>query len=249
MKKVRIGLAMALTALLAQVEADVLVDMQEFLPASSSQSATFSSLDATVVSSGTSISNMVPSGSFSASDMGSAETFGVTVSGADDWNYATATGPGSVNAYLSSLTYVDIYGSNNGWGLSASATKEGFLATPGEALVMTFDLSGLTAEHQSNFRFKGLGFGRVKAGIDSYNYMVIDASGDVITASASGVDIDILSLDIALNDGDSLVIGNETFDTMRLADFTVDVIPEPATLGLVGMAGAVLLGIRRRLML
>ena len=198
--------------------AEVLVDLQTTSPVNS-RSATFSNLDGTVSCSD---SQLVPSGTLSASgSLTSGETFDVTISGVSDWDYASATGAGSVTNYLSGLTSADLVGNDKGWGL-AGGSSEGFLAGAGEALVITFNLSGLTAVPPPDFRLKGFTLGRI-GDDDAYNYMVIDASGDVVAESASGLTGETLVLDIALNNGDSLVIGYEA-DGFRVADFTVDIV-------------------------
>ncbi|VGO20856.1 sulfatase-like hydrolase/transferase [Pontiella sulfatireligans] len=227
MKRIHNGSALVAWLLAASAAtplcAEVLVDLQTISPADS-RSATFSDLDGTVSSSD---SSLIPSGTLSASgSLIAGETFGFTISGVSDWDFDVATSAGSVNTYLSGLTSASIAGNDKGWGL-ASGANEGFLAAAGEALVITFNLSGLTAVPGSGFRLKGVALGRI-GDTDAYNYMVIDASGDKVAASASGRTSENLFLDIALNDGDSLVIGREA-DDFRVAAFTVDVPAPPVS--------------------
>lgn len=217
-------LAWLLAAVATPLCAEVLIDLQTISPVNS-RSATFSNLGGSVASSD---SQLVPSGTLSASgSLVAGETFGVTISGVSDWSYAAATGAGSVNTYLSGLTPANIVGPNDkGWGLAGGA-NEGFLAGAGEALVVTFNLSGLTTAPSSDFRLKGIVLGRI-GDTDAYNYMVIDASGNVVTASASGRTSENLFLDIVLHDGDSLVIGHEA-DSFRVDGFMVDVPAPPVS--------------------
>lgn len=217
MRNVLFLIIMALTVWLVQVDAAMTVVLEDPGSNGTLRSSTFSNLDAKRIKSSYKI--MAPSGSLSSSDMNSAESFQVTVSGVSDWNYAAAAGAGSVNAYLKSLTPANIVGNDKGWGVEGSGSGIGNFDGAGEALVVTFKLSGLTAAHQSNFRLKGMGVYIRKVG--AYNYMVIDASGDLVVASASGQTSDMIPMDVAINDGDTLVVSYKA-GSFKLNNFTVD---------------------------
>jgi len=186
------------------LQLSVIVDFEN-IGKESSQSATFTNLHTTIESSNGAV---IPMNSFTAA-MDSGESFAFTVGGVDDWVYAAALAASNKLAYLGGLnTATGLAGNGAGWGPGQAANNEKF-DHAGEALVIEFDLSGLTAAHQSGFRLEGLNMGIWNDGPDVYNYMVIDASGNTITSSANTQQSETLPLNIAIHDGDYLIVGYE----------------------------------------
>lgn len=165
---------------------------------------------------------------FSATDMLATESFSITVTGLSDWDYTNAT--------LSGLTASNINGGNSGFGVIGGNDIR--IDVAGEAVLVTFDLSGLSQAHQTDFQLTGLGMHRWNDTEDSYNYTVFDSLGAVKHTGAEDQGTQTLSgLSLDIADGDVLVVGwdgvaqtsNFAFDTI-----TVDIVPEPSSYALIG---------------
>lgn len=169
------------------------------------------------------------------------DSFALSWTGTLDWDRTAAQAAGSFGTYLSGLTMgATINGGVNAWGVGPSQ----FGAT-NAALVATVDTTGLSAG--TSLVFEGLDW-RLDTVGDRADILVYDVSADSFLYerwdkapggfSTSGIELD---------NGDMIIIGAMNdgqvyqFDTI-----TMDVIPEPATLGMIVACGGGILFIRRR---
>ncbi len=215
---------------LAQLEADVTLDTRS-INESSSIVASYTNLNVALIETADNPffrpldnDNQI----FSATDMLATESFSITVTGLSDWDYTNAT--------LSGLTASNINGGNSGFGVIGGNDIR--IDVAGEAVLVTFDLSGLSQAHQTDFQLTGLGMHRWNDTEDSYNYTVFDSLGAVKHTGAEDQGTQTLSgLSLDIADGDVLVVGwdgvaqtsNFAFDTI-----TVDIVPEPSSYALIG---------------
>lgn len=218
MKMNRIERLLAVVVMLAgSLQAAVFLDI-EGIRESTVVEGTFLNLDASPPSSTS--EDLVPAGTFSV-PMDGGETFTITFTAVNDWDLETATSTDDVNAYIAGLTYTNFNGNNAGWGVSGGSDKD--LDNAGEAFVITFDLSGLSAEHQDIFWIKSTGGEKIDPG-ELYHYAAIDVSKNAVSAAGEGLDVEEESIldDIAIGDGDQFVFGHDA-GVFRIAGLTVDV--------------------------
>ncbi len=108
----------------------------------------------------------------------------------------------------------------------------------GEAILLTFDLSGLALGAGESLVWTGANFLQITAEV----WKQTGASEGTLVNT--GID---LTGNITLSDGDTFALVNGAPSTaMRLRGMTLNVIPEPATLGIFSFAGVAILAIRRR---
>ena len=216
---------------LAQLEADVTLDTRS-ISESSSIVASYTNLNVALIETADNPffrpldnDNQI----FSATDMLATESFSITVTGLSDWDYTNAT--------LSGLTASNINGGNSGFGVIGGDNGSRIDAA-GEAVLVTFDLSGLSQGHQTDFQLIGLGMHRWSDTEDFFNYTVFDSLGAVKHTGAEDQGTQTLSgLSLDIADGDVLVVGWDgvagtsefAFDTI-----TVDIVPEPSAFALIG---------------
>ncbi len=151
-------------------------------PASvASKTYTFSNLGSnTVVSAGT-----IVAGDSLTIAATNTETFTMTVTAVTNWSNADAIASGDINAYLGSRTAANWGGNSAGIGPNAGTALA--YDKPGEALICTFDLSGLSAESQANFRMTAWAGANLTTAGDLFDWAVIDASANSFAAYASGL--------------------------------------------------------------
>jgi len=121
-----------------------------------------------------------------AANMGS-ESFKVAITAVTVWSNAAALASGNLNTYLASRTAVNWSGTAAGIGPAVGTA--GAFDTPGEALLFTFDLSGLSPAHRANFKLTGF----TLAGDSTANlwdWAVINTASNVFTDFSSGQNSD-----------------------------------------------------------
>ncbi|VGO23539.1 hypothetical protein [Pontiella sulfatireligans] len=213
-------------------------------------------------------------GTFSAAgniDLAASITF--NFSAASNWNASAAQAnitAGTFGTYISGLTAATVdgggnslsgepifgFGVDNGDGLGNGSTLE----AQGEVLFLEVKNSGLSVSQ--SVLLQQVDFNLMTAG-DRTDFLVYNKTDNTITfqewdmkynGTTAGSPIDDgVGGSWVLNDGDIVVMGvgvsGGPTEKWRAADFTFDVIPEPATLGMVAACGAGILFIRRRFML
>lgn len=246
MKKTGILMAASLTAVLAQLEAQVVLDVRGRGAdgTSATSPGVFNDLN-TVVTSGNDGFRVldgfdgVQTGTLTASDMTGSESFGVTVTGLSNWDFTTASNSLDLNTYVSGRGTANIDGGNTGWGVVGGADNTE-LDFAGEALRIEFNLLGLDAGHQDDFRLQAFQLAKFEVADDRYSYMVVDNSTNSITTSGSGQGVQQLLLgDLVVENGDSLIIAFESFtgsnpSSFQVDQIQVDVVPEPSAYALIG---------------
>jgi hypothetical protein len=254
MKKMIVTLAVAASACAAQ--ADVVIAHGSAGPkADRTVTVTETVLNSFTVDVQNSTTNFpaTATGSFSAT--GVAGSFTYTMRGYTDWNHtagAAALGNGTLGAYVGTLTQTNTY-VNNSWGVAGGTSNfrvDQLVSGVGEAMILEFDTTGLTSGYQLSVKSLGfLGYaGSARNDIYFYDSANNQISASFIDYDANG-NADTWLGNVSLNDGDFMIIksGISSGDTdgFNLRDLTVDVIPEPATLGMVAVFGGGLLLIRR----
>ena len=143
-----------------------------------------------------------------------------------------------------------------GWLSSGGVTLNGNGAVPGadEFLTMTFTSMDITADDMTGVSGSFLGFTSVQMGswggghtsvVNGVTYGSVDGvENKNIDLTIDGNSLNDLSVTTAFVDG----ISAGTFRPEKY-DFQIEVIPEPATLGIVAVFGGALLFIRRKMMM
>ncbi len=168
----------------------------------------------------------------SLSQSGASGTIRMDVTSLDDvttpFNPTNWTGGGSAGI---------IHTTTSGWGVNDSSGNGNMAA--GEALILQFDFSDLTL---GNINDDVVWTGADLAVNGAEIWKLDGGSGSLISSGTN-----IWSGNLVISDGDTFALVNGKTTAMRMKSLTVDVIPEPATLGLVTFFGAGILVIRRRL--
>ena len=197
------------------------------------------------------------------------DSFSFTATAATNWTTAGAQSAvgGSAFAFGTYLsTTLDSTGvevgsvSSSRLGVDSGALDaENNRFNPGEALMLTFDTTGLDAGSSLSL----LAFTTAQAAAAEFSDVVFyDASSGLATAFAwdeanmdDNTDAPSFGTTV-IDDGDILVfatgasqLGDTITDGWRVETLTFDVIPEPATLGMVAVFGGAILFIRRRFMI
>jgi hypothetical protein len=151
----------------------------------------------------------------------------------------------------------------NGWKYNATVdnfgpdtpSDTGIQILTNEAVRMKFILTGLTLGAGQSLELNKLDTVNSTGGRVSF----YDASEDTITLLAGGTgsitmpnsDPYLIPLNQVVDDGDEIIMWREVLGSgqYRIRGFEFEVIPEPATLGMVAVFGGGLLLLRRRLML
>ena len=143
-----------------------------------------------------------------------------------------------------------------GWLSSGGSTLNGNGAVPGadEFLTMTFTSMDITADDMTGVSGSFLGFTSVQMGswggshtsvVNGVTYGSVDGvENKNIDLTTDGNSLNDLSVTTAFVDG----ISAGSFRPEKY-DFQIEVIPEPATLGMVAVCGGAILFIRRKLMM
>ena len=188
------------------------------------------------------------------------DEFAWTLSTANNWVDGNAADASTLSTYLTSglTAAVQIDGGGNAAGVdSGTAFNALGDAEPnrvnyyGEALVMTVDSLSLSAG--TTVLLNGFGLSNMSGG-EYLTFAYYDLSADsIVSTTVNGNNIASLSgLGIEMGAGDKFIFaaGADTDPLLengwRLETMSVDMIPEPASLGLIVAAGAGILFIRRR---
>lgn len=188
----------------------------------------------------------VPTGDLTAGQAG--QSFNITFQATGNWNASVASTTGDIGNYLANLGYgATINGVNNYWAINSAGDNDiNTISTNSEALVATINTDTLT----DTLILKDMGMQLVNVG-DNADLLVFDASSNAWSYSAW--DVGAASYnggDVVLENGDMIVVAGASMNNgWRFDTLTVDVIPEPATLGLVTAFGAGILFVRRRFMM
>ena len=258
MKKVIVTLAVGLTVCAAQ--ADVVLN----LGSSGNTQGRVVTLTETVKDTISAVASpfttntpLATTGSYSAT--GAAGTFSITYNGYSDWGDAAgaaALDAGTVETYVAGLNQVNM-SFNRNWGVAGYRLDQmAGVPAAGEVAILTFDTSGLTAGYQLSVeRFNTWNHADGVTESSIADYYVYNVATDTITDSAVGYNLTVNGSwvqSVNINNGDLLIVKNNINSTdangFGLSDMTFDVIPEPATLGLVVAFGGGLAFIRRRFM-
>ena len=182
------------------------------------------------------------------------DLFHWTLSTAINWTDAAALNGTTMSNFLANVTpATEIDNAVNAAGVNSSGTAlgatdpyENRINLYGEALIMTIDSTSLSAG--TTLQLSGLGL-QAFAGY-SYSFAFYDQSAGTVTSVLDSSDDSLLSgLNLDMDVGDQFVVAaglSEGGNGLRLDSMSVDMIPEPATLGLIATFGAAMLFIRRR---
>lgn len=252
MKTKRIVALSGLVAVFAQVEAAVDIRFNN-TSNRASISATFDNLNSTITNDSPVTGSQVMSttGDLTAKSSLSDETFNIEVdainsngTAATGWVYADAVtedgkpSPALMN-YVNGRNDSNIGGNDSGWG--PATTNNGSIDTAEEAMTIEFTLTDLDS-FASGFQLQGFYLGNLGSG-DTFNYMVVDSSGDIAIAKNTGMTVanttstadgNFFDLgNLLIETGDVLIIGFEGGD-FKLDGLQVDVVPEPSAYALIG---------------
>ena len=254
MKKIIIG-TVVLTMSSLMANADVVI---------SSSGVNASTIDLSVVNNaGTPEANSAVSPNTISNDDGTAFSGGSLSTGVDGafftftldaysgHDYTTASGAANYNTYIDGLvgngSNVNVRGWTTG-GIGSNDADDpannGFRFDAGQGT--RFELSGMTAGHTVNLSQIALGG---FAGSEVADIFLYDADGDTTHFQFSDTSGDTVSLDFTMEVGDFFTVANDAGNNYHVESFTADLIPEPATLGLVVAFGGGILFIRRRMMM
>ena len=141
---------------------------------------------------------------------------------------------------------------NGGWGVYSDFVSNGTVQN-GEALILTFDFSGLNLAADQRVVLKMVNFATTSGGEKSADLWQRDYSVAVGTSGAGFALVTNAGAFTAsgdgliLNDGDTFAIYRNAYDTrLRLMEIDIITIPEPGTVGLFLIAGVGVV-LRRRL--
>ncbi len=198
--------------------------------ASASKTYTFSKLTGKpTVSAGTASGAVTD-----AANMGT-ETFSMTITSVANWSNAAAQAdPAGASAYLASLT-TGAWGGNAA-GIGPNVGADLCFDTLGEALVCTFDLSGLSPEHQASFRLRNWEGANLGA-TDLWDWAVIDTSANTLTSFSSGLgtfssQTAMAAATPAIGNGDVLVLAykaSSAATNKKLATLSFNILPVHVT--------------------
>lgn len=256
MKKRIITMGVLLSAAIG-VQASVVHQFTSNVGKKSSVTMTVNNLNAALPTATSTVGGASATGAgYDAAGTGLGGSFSFTATAANGWSTAgaqTAVGNSTFGSYLGGLTSANVAGGGgNATGLlgvratDTSDNSDGLEGTS-EVLVFTF-ANNITG---GSLVFNDLAFGRSSA--SAYiDVLILSAGGTVTSLMWDSKVSDFGSFANAIGTGDKLVIATGATNTdgdFRFDKITLDVIPEPATLGLIAFAGTALLFIRRRLMM
>jgi hypothetical protein len=138
------------------------------------------------------------------------ESFTVTVTAVTGWSNATALASGNINSYLATRTAT--YWIGNTAGIGPNAGTAGVFDTAGEALVLTFDLSNLSAAHQASFALANFTLVNSTGSTYLWDWAVINTASnrltDFSTAQSSTVAQDVMGLGASprIGNGDKFIL-------------------------------------------
>ena len=178
------------------------------------------------------------------------------ISAVDAWDGAVGT-ISDASLFGTSFTLI---GQTGGPGLVVTGNDTGVLGISGQAAaridnngteILTFNASGLGAGAVLDIKTMSYGF---RAANGSSNVRVVDPDttyDTLIPNTSTFGTLDLSGEGLAIGNGEGLGFTTEAFNVgagYGLAGFTFDavVIPEPASLGLMGLGGVALLLVRRR---
>jgi hypothetical protein len=262
MKKIIVTLAVGLAA--CAVQANITLT-QGTAWNSTDRTITIAETAADTFSAVASVGTVAPTATGDATSIGNIGSFAMTMNGYVNWGDvagAAALAGGTAETYISGLTGAGLGINGNNWGVIGDGSN--FRISPlagdplaGQAVVLEFDTTGLTTGYQLSIE-----------SISTYNhangvtedsiidYYVYNTVSDTITDSAVGYDLTangVWNDGFTINDGDLLIMkmssANTDIDGVGMFDMSFDVIPEPATLGLISAFGGGLLFFRRRFMI
>ena len=191
------------------------------------------------------------------------DRFKWTLSTLSNWDDSHASDASTLSTYLTSglVAAEEIDNTNLGAGVnSGTLINGGGDAQPsrinqyGEALIMAIDSTSLSAG--ATLELDGLTLAAMTLG-EYLTFVYYDSSENAIATGSFSNSENVKSLSglgIEMAAGDAFIVaaGASTDSVLeqgwRLETMSVDVIPEPATLGMVGLFGAGALFIRRRFM-
>jgi hypothetical protein len=181
---------------------------------------------------------------------------GLIIAAVDAWDGAVGT-ISDASLWGTSFTLVGVTG---GPGLVVTGNDTGILGISGQAAaridnngteVLTFNASGLGAGAVLDIKTMSYGF-RAANGSSNVRVVDTDTTYDTLIPNTSTFGtLDLSGEGLAIGNGEGLGFTTEAFNVgagYGLAGFTFDavVIPEPASLGLMGLGGVALLLVRRR---
>lgn len=248
-KKLVILLGLGLVASMAQAE---LIFVQKNVQRAQSLDWTFG-FDGTGAQT-TSSDMLIKSGSLTGGSAGDSVTIGVI--GATNWNTSAAqaaiTG-GTFSSYVSGLgTPADLTAiQDSKLGVEGAGGDFRAFDFDGEAIIMTFSGIDSLAE-TSSFSFTSIGWANAGASELADIFFYDSSANSVSTLIDQGTGSAVTGIDAnftgGIADGDQIIVAYNS-GNWKVGSLTVDVIPEPATLGLIAACGGSLLFIRRRFMI
>jgi len=149
--------------------------------------------------------------------------FTITATAVESWDTATALESADIGNYLGGLTQASLNGGGDGWGVDSTLDDvlEAFnrFDVLGEAMLLNFDLSSLTADNDLTLNrvvFSLFGGG------DRFDYLLIDVFGNAVVSSGT----DLASWDavgqLIIGDGYQLVIAYAATGNWRCDALTLD---------------------------
>lgn len=186
---------------------------------------------------------------------GASESFTMTFTGASDWNAGSAqtaianlaTDETAFSTYLSNLSYtnLDYETAQDALGVAGSGSNDNRLDGAGEVLICTFGADNLTS---GSLVLNDVFFDFGGNANDYADYLLYDVSEKSVTQIAwDSKWVSFPAGEYAVDTGDILfmAVGASAGGEFRFAGLTMDVVPEPATLGLMAIFGGGLLFYRR----
>jgi hypothetical protein len=196
------------------------------------------------------------SGTFSAaSSLGAGDSFSMVYTAALDWDASaaqTAISNGTFNTYVGGLTPGNVDSTADAFYPTITTGDDGGFNALGEVMFITFNTANLTTPG-SSLVLQELYFSTLTLG-DRTDFLIYDASANAVIEKNWDVKYDNGTVDTVtgswtLETGDMVVLAvgasNGASDTWRLQTMTLDIIPEPATIGLIAATAGGLIFIRR----
>jgi len=228
----------------AAANASIVITFENGNTAHASKSVSLSSLNGPLSFSQTGMAGSSASGTVATPPIiGSGETIDIVWTAANDWNSTIAAASfGDFSTYAAGLSAVNVQCDGGKMGVVSGAVADKVI-NANDVMVMTVDTSALIS---GTLQIEAMDLFAVN-GDDSVDYVIYDASADSVVFSSFGTAGNLSSF--LLDNGDQVYVAGSTGMTgdgfAMGKTYTLDVVPEPASIALVGFASVVLLALRR----